>query len=101
MKSIHFLLAAMILAIVSISWAQQVAGNGTPAFNSFSAGPDLINDGNLNFHFSVPVFARGGRGTPFSLSLPIDTGAWCTYPDIYANRHSPVSFSTRHPTRVL
>src|SRR6266446_9010402 len=101
MKPIHFLIAATILSIVPTASAQQVTGNGTPAYNSFSGGPDLINDGNLNFHFGVPVFARGGRGMPFSLSLPIDDGAWYTYQDIYGNWHMGASFSTAQPAGVL
>jgi len=67
--------ALVVIAFLTIptAFAQQVASNGTPAFNSFSGGPDVINDGNLNIHYAVPVFARAGRGIPFSLSLPLDT----------------------------
>src|SRR6266852_3443444 len=102
MKPIHAVLAVVALSIaIPVGLAQQVTGNGTPAFNSFSGGPDLINDGNLNFHFGVPVFARGGRGLPFSLSLPVDNGAWYAYQDIYANWHMGASFSTAQPAGVL
>ncbi|MBI3475373.1 MAG: RHS repeat-associated core domain-containing protein [Acidobacteria bacterium] len=102
MKPIYAVLAVAALSIaIPAGLAQQVTGNGTPAYNSFSGGPDLINDGNLNFHFGVPVFARGGRGMPFSLSLPIDNGAWYTYQDIYANWHMGVNFSTAQPAGVL
>ena len=49
---------------------------GTPPFGSFGGGPDVVNLGNLNVHFNVPVFSRAGRGTSFTYSLGYDTSVW-------------------------
>ena len=67
---------ALIVAIVVtffgfsapiIASAQVVVG--IPPFQSFGGGPDVINLGNLNVHYSIPVFSRAGRGMPFSYAL--------------------------------
>lgn len=49
---------------------------GTPPFRSFSGGPDIINLGNLNVHYSIPIFSRPGRGIPFNYSLAYDSSVW-------------------------
>ncbi|HZQ23303.1 MAG TPA: RHS repeat-associated core domain-containing protein [Terriglobales bacterium] len=49
---------------------------GTPPFRSFSGGPDIINLGNLNVHYSIPIFSRPGRGIPFKYSLAYDSSVW-------------------------
>jgi RHS repeat-associated protein len=43
---------------------------------SFSSGPDIINLGNLNMHFTFPVFAKPGRGMPFTYTLSFDSSVW-------------------------
>lgn len=49
---------------------------GVPPFESFGGGPDVINLGNLNVHYSIPVFSRAGRGLPFSYALAYDSSVW-------------------------
>src|SRR6266850_2581538 len=100
MKPICALLVTMMLSTIPSALAQQVAGNGTPAFNSFGGGPDVINEGNLNVHYTVPVFSRAGRGLPFSHSLPVDSSVWFRYQDIYLNWHWGVDLSTAQPAGV-
>ncbi|HKH97614.1 MAG TPA: hypothetical protein VJ999_00785 [Candidatus Sulfotelmatobacter sp.] len=62
-----------------VSFAQtatpQVA-RGLPPQGSFGGGPDIINLGNLNAHFTIPVFSRAGRGAPFNYNLYYDTSVW-------------------------
>ncbi len=69
-----------LLAIVMISIYATVAlaapTKGIPPFQSFGGGPDVINLGNLNVHYSFPVFSRAGRGIPFSYSLAYDSSVW-------------------------
>ncbi len=101
MKPIYALLVFVAVGIVPSAFAQAVATNGTPAYNSFSGGPDVINDGNLNIHYSVPVFARAGRGIPFSLSLPVDNGSWYTFQDAFGAWRMGSSFSTAQPAGIL
>src|SRR5437016_11270103 len=49
---------------------------GVPPFQSFGGGPDIINLGNLNVHYSFPIFSRAGRGIPFSYALAYDSSIW-------------------------
>jgi RHS repeat-associated protein len=49
---------------------------GTPPFQSFGGGPDVINLGKLNVHYSIPVFSRPGRGIPFNYALAYDSSVW-------------------------
>jgi RHS repeat-associated protein len=67
----------MVLAtvIISVNGLAQVL-TGTPPFQSFGGGPDVINLGNLNVHYSMPIFSRAGRGIPFSYALAYDSSVW-------------------------
>src|SRR6266700_4995421 len=49
---------------------------GIPPFQSFGGGPDAINLGNLNVHYSFPIFNRAGRGIPFSYALAYNSSVW-------------------------
>jgi RHS repeat-associated protein len=101
MKTIPAVLVAVTLLIAIRSMlAQDVSTNGTPPFNTFGGGPDVINEGNLNIHYTVPVFSRAGIGMPFSFSLPVDNGVWYKYQDPYGNWHWGASFSTAQPAGV-
>jgi RHS repeat-associated protein len=64
-----------VLVCVSVSSMAQVS-TGTPPLGSFSSGPDVINLGNLNVHFAVPVFEKPGRGMPFFYNLSYDSSVW-------------------------
>src|SRR4051812_16527092 len=65
----------VLLSISTSSFAQTV-DTGTPAFGSFSGGPDVVNFGNLNLHYTVPVVSKPGRGMPFSYALVYDSSFW-------------------------
>jgi RHS repeat-associated protein len=56
--------------------AQITVTTGIPPFGSFSGGPDVINNANLNVHYTIPVFQKTGRGTNFSYSLAYDSSIW-------------------------
>src|SRR6266542_5544542 len=64
----------VILLALTISSASQVTG--IPPYQSFAGGPDVINLGNLNVHYSIPIFSRGGRGIPFGYGLAYDSSIW-------------------------
>jgi len=54
-------LVAMAVVLLQVSRALAPA-TGTPKFGSFGGGPfDVINLGNLNTHFTVPVIHKAGR----------------------------------------
>lgn len=66
MKTVQLTLGVLaLLAILPLAQAQSVPTNGTPPFNTFSGGPDVIDDGNLNIHFTIPVFSRAGSASHF------------------------------------
>src|SRR2546425_809974 len=62
------------LALSSLGAAQVTTG--IPPYQSFGGGPDVINLGNLNVHYSIPVFSRGGRDTSFNYALAYDSSIW-------------------------
>ncbi len=102
MKPIHIILVVVTLSLAAPSvLAQQKTNNGTPAYSSFGGGPDVINEGTLNIHYTLPVFARAGRGIPFSLSLAVDNGAWYRYLDNLANYRWGLDLSTAQPAGAL
>jgi hypothetical protein len=66
-----------ILLIVSGVASGQVPAVGTPDYASFGGGPfDVINLGNLNVHFTIPILHKAGRGTPFAFDLIYDSSVW-------------------------
>src|ERR1700680_4796500 len=67
---------SLLLALVTVALGQGPA-IGTPPFGSFSGGPfDVINLGNLNVHFAIPVLHKAGRGMPFAYDLSYDSSIW-------------------------
>src|SRR6266496_1932297 len=81
-KTMNFVQRALVscvafLAITTSLVLGQVA-TGTAPFNSFGGGPfDAVNLGNLNVHFSIPVFHKAGRaGYNFTYDLSYDGAVW-------------------------
>ena len=70
-------LVLFVLLIVSMCAKSQVA-TGIYSFGSFdNRGFDSINLGNLNAHFSIPIFAKTGRGgSNFRYNLVYDSSVW-------------------------
>ena len=48
----------------------------TPQFGSFGGGPDVINLGNLNAHWDIPIRNKAGRGTNFTYNVTYDSSIW-------------------------
>jgi len=64
-----------LVVLAGISGAQ--VASGTAIFNSYGGGPfDVVNLGNLNVHFAVPILHKAGRGLPFSYDLSYDSSVW-------------------------
>ena len=70
-----FAVVALIL-LVTLAVANAQVVTGTPKFGSFTSDPDLINLGNLNVHFTVPVLNKTGRGLPFQFDITKETSVW-------------------------
>jgi RHS repeat-associated protein len=48
-----------------------------PPFSSWGGGPfDLVNLGNLDVHFTIPVLHKAGRGIPFTYDISYDGLVW-------------------------
>jgi len=76
MKSLHFLVSALITGILCAAASAQVA-TGTYPYGTFdNPGIDSINVGNLNVHFAIPVLNKAGRGIPFTYTLTYDSSVW-------------------------
>jgi hypothetical protein len=71
-RIILFSVTAFLFAAQAV--AQVVTG--TPPFGSFSGGPDIVNNANLNVHWNFPVLVKPGRGLPFSYVLTYDSSVW-------------------------
>jgi RHS repeat-associated protein len=70
-----FVFACALLLAWPLASLAQVA-TGAPPFGSFSGGPDVVNNANLNVHLSVPVLNKAGRGMPFYYNLAYDSSVW-------------------------
>lgn len=65
--------------LAGFCWAEAAAQvpTGVPPFNSFGGGPfDIINLGDLNVHFQIPIVKKTGRGMPFYYLLSYDSSMW-------------------------
>jgi hypothetical protein len=70
------ILLAFGLAIPPAALFGQPA-TGLPPFGSFGGGPfDVVNNGNLNVHFGIPIVNKAGRGMPFQYTLTYDSSVW-------------------------
>lgn len=69
-------LTVLLLATMATAMAQ--VATGTPAFNSFGGGPfDVVNLGNLNVRFTIPILHKAGRaGNDFAYDLKYDSSIW-------------------------
>src|ERR1017187_1176487 len=70
-----FVSLAILILLYSISVLAQPTA-GAPPFGSFSGGPDLVDNANLNVHLSIPIISKAGRGLPFSYTLGYDNSLW-------------------------
>lgn len=73
LRIVVLLVLALVAAVAAAS--AQVA-TGTPPFGSFSGGPDIINNANLNVHISIPIMNKAGRQLPFAYTLSYDNSVW-------------------------
>jgi len=76
-SSALILLFFLIAACTVSAYPQTAVATGTPPFSSLGGGPfDVVNLGNLNVHFVIPVFQRSGRGQSFSYNFTYDSSIW-------------------------
>ena len=67
------------LALLSLTSAVALSqvSTGRPPYGSFGGGPfDIINLGNLNVRFAIPVLHKAGRGMAFSYDIGYDSSIW-------------------------
>jgi hypothetical protein len=74
-RTVVSVIGGFVFAFHAVLSPAQVV-TGTPPFQSFGGGPDVLNLGNLNVHYSMPIFGRAGRGVPFSYALSYDSSVW-------------------------
>jgi RHS repeat-associated protein len=76
MLALLYAVAISLSAFAVPTAAQSGSPTGTPPFASYSGGPDIINNGDLNVHYRIPIRQRAGRGINFSYSLNYDSLVW-------------------------
>jgi RHS repeat-associated protein len=80
----------VVLAFLRCAAAQ--VPTGTPSFGTFGGGPfDVVNLGNLNAHFTIPVIRKLGRGSSYTYSLSYDTSVWYPVGTSGSQTWTPVS----------
>jgi YD repeat-containing protein len=73
MSFIKAALTASLFAAVGIT-AAQAQNEAFPQFSSVTNGPDQINEGNLDIHWSFPIFRKPGRnGHDYVVTLSYDS----------------------------
>ena len=70
------IICAFAMALVSACALHAQVATGLPPYGSFSGGPDVVNNSNLDAHLSFPVLQKAGVGIPFSYILSYDTSVW-------------------------
>jgi len=77
MSPVRYLISLTCCALITLSFSYGQVKTGTPPFASFAGGPfDIVNLGNVNVHFAVPILNKNGRGMPFTYSLGYDNSVW-------------------------
>jgi YD repeat-containing protein len=79
----------LLVFAARITTAQVVTG--TPPFDSFGGGPDVINLANVNVHLDVPVLNKPGRGTNLTYDLTYDSSVWYPVGSSGSQSWQPVS----------
>jgi len=74
-KSRFFYALFSLILVHCLRSSAQVA-TGTPPFNSFGGGPDIVNLANLNVHVPIPVLNKAGRMIPFAYNYGYDSSIW-------------------------
>jgi len=76
MKAILRNILRLVIGVMSIQGCVAQVSTGTPPFGSFAGTPDVVNLGNLNAHWDIPVRNKAGRGTDFKYDLTYDNSIW-------------------------
>src|SRR6267154_1745927 len=71
-RSFSFMIALALITRVASGQVQ----TGAPPFGSFSGGPEIINNANINAHWTFPFIHKAGRGMDFTYNLSYDTSVW-------------------------
>ena len=75
MRAARKFVIAAVYVLATVSAVAQVAID-MPSFGSYAGGPDMINLGNLNVHWTFPIGTKAGRGLPFSYPISYDSSIW-------------------------
>ena len=75
-RSLFFMLELVVgIALFSPTASAQVA-TGAPPFGTFGGGPEVINLGNLNVQYTIPIRHKTGRGNNFAWDLTYNSSVW-------------------------
>ena len=68
--------ASLLLCFMLPSSSCAQVDPGFPPFNSFGGAPDIVNLGNLNVHYTIPILHKAGRGVNFAYDSTYDSSVW-------------------------
>jgi len=76
-KTLPFLVGVVLTLVAISTIASAQSGQfGIPSFSSIAGGPEAINVGNLGFVYTIPVYSRGGRGGPLTITQNLQSDSW-------------------------
>ena len=76
-------------------------GIGSPSFGSFAGSEfDTVNEGNLNIHFSIPVFQKSGRGLSVVGTISYNSLIWTPVGALLDGNNNPISNAQWVPPAV-
>lgn len=76
-------------------------GAGFPTFNSFAGSSfDTINEGNLNIHFSIPIFQKSGRGLSVAATISYNSLIWTPVGALTDGNGNPISSAQWWPPAI-
>ncbi len=99
--TIQLLLIALSVAPALAQLGGTNPGAGFPSFGSFAGSEfDTINEGNLNIHFSIPVFQKTGRGLSVVATISYNSLIWTPVGALTDGNGNPISSAQWVPPAI-
>jgi YD repeat-containing protein len=99
--TIQLLLIALFAGPAVAQLSGTNPGIGFPSFGSFAGSEfDTVNEGNLNIHFSIPVFQKTGRGLSVVATISYNSLIWTPVGALTDGNGNPISSAQWVPPAI-